>query len=50
MRIDESSREFTTPCDKSVENPKNANALKVNEEEEEKLRSSSHRKQPGTEV
>ena len=40
MGIDESSREVTTPCDKSLEDTKNSNALKVNEEEEEKLESS----------
>ena len=37
MGIDESSREVTTPCDKSLDDVKNSNALKANEEEEEKL-------------
>ena len=39
MGIEESSREVATPCDKSLEDKKNANALKSCEEEEEKLES-----------
>ena len=37
MGLDESSREVTTPCDKSLDDVKNSNALKSSEEEDEKL-------------
>ena len=37
MGISDASREVTTPCDKSLENQRISNALKSNEEEEEKL-------------
>ena len=37
MGLDESSREVTTPCDKSLDDVKNSNALKSGEEEDEKL-------------
>ena len=37
MGLNESSREVTTPCDKTLDDAKNSNALKAGEEEEEKL-------------
>jgi hypothetical protein len=37
MGLDESSREVSTPCDKSLDDIKNSNALKANEEGDEKL-------------
>ena len=37
MGLDESSREVSTPCDKSLDDVKNSNALKASEEEDEKL-------------
>ena len=37
LGLDESSREVSTPCDKSLENVKNTNAIKNKEKEEKKL-------------
>ena len=37
MGIDEASREVTTPCDKSLDDVRNSNALKAKEQEDERL-------------